>query len=907
VLPLKRELSLDFSNGIAYAHEFGDAEVLSLLIPQIAQWFKGKYGSLTPPQKMAIPYIKAGYNVLISSPTGTGKTLAAFLPIIDELFRYALSGELKDQVYVVYVSPLRALNNDMQKNLIQPLSDIREHISKELGVNVDVRVAVRTSDTLPHEKSKMVKTPPHILITTPESLALALNAPKFREKLATVRWVIVDEVHELASSKRGAHLSLSLERLVDLVGNDYQRIGLSATIAPLEEVARFLAGYDDGGVPRPIVIADARFSKPIDIRIAVPRFDLVYTPASVLNEAIYEELVKLVLQHKTTLVFTNTRSATERVVYKLKKSLSSNGVLDADEIEAHHSSLSRDLRLEVEDKLKKGFLRVAVSSTSLELGIDIGYIDLVVLLSSPKSVTRLLQRVGRAGHNAYAVSKGVIIVVDRDDLVECTVLAKLAIQRKIDRVKIPKKPLDILAQHIVGMSLERPRTIDEVFRVIKRSYSYHEITEEELLSVIKYLSGKYPGLEDYSVYAKIRYDEESKVIGRKRGARMIYQLNVGAIPDEAKVIVVAVVNGRKRYIGDLEEGFAEILAPGDIFVLGGKTYRVLSLYPTYIVVEPAEGERPTVPSWFSEMLPLAYDSALEVGKFRRIIAELINFMPREYVISWIMKEYNIERHAAEHIYDYVYQQMVFTNNKVPSDRLILIELWFDTEKRTTNIIFHSLFGRRVNDVLSRAYAYVFARYLREGVKVTVTDNGFMLTFSSPIKVDEVSRLVSMVSHRNVEDIVRKAVRATELFKKRFRHCAERAFMLLRRYKGVDVSIMRRQVNAEKIIQALEIYDKFPIIEETYREILEDFMDLTHAKEVLKKIEDSEINVEIIESDIVPSPFAHNIIAYGYSDVVLMEDKRKLIAKLQDMVKKVLEEKSKTAKEGIYHEALPTIT
>jgi len=892
-------LKLNFLDGIAYAYEFEEGEISKLLLPQIAQWFRGKYCTFTPPQKMAIPYIKAGYNVLISSPTGTGKTLAVFLPIIDELYRYALNGELRDQIYAVYISPLRALNNDMQKNLIQPLSDIRECIKRELGIDVEIRVAVRTSDTLPHEKSKMVKSPPHILITTPESFALALNAPKFREKLATVKWVVVDEVHELASSKRGAHLALSLERLVDLVSKDYQRIGLSATIAPLEDVARFLAGYNDNGSPRPIVIADARFSKPIDIKVVVPRFDIIYTPASMLNEAIYEELVKLISQHRTTLVFTNTRSATERVVYKLKKSLSSNGVLDADEVEAHHSSLSRDLRLEVEDKLKKGFLRVVVSSTSLELGIDIGYIDLVVLLSSPKSVTRLLQRVGRAGHNAYSVSEGIMIVVDRDDLVECTVLAKLAIQRKIDRVKIPKKPLDILAQHIVGMSLEKPRSIDEILRIIKRSYSYHEITEEELMSVINYLSSRYPGLEDYNVYAKIRYDEGSRIVGRKRGARMIYQLNVGAIPDEAKVAVVAVVDGRKKYIGDLEEGFAEILAPGDVFVLGGKTYRVLALHPTHVVVEPAGGERPTVPSWFSEMLPLAYDSALEVGKFRRVVAELINSMPREHVISWLMKEYNIEEHAAEYIYDYIFQQMAFTSTKVPSDRFMLIEIWFDNEKKATSVIFHSLFGRRVNDVLSRAYAYVFARHLRENVKVTVTDNGFMLTFSSPLKVQEVKKLVSEVSHKNVEEIVRKAVRATELFKKRFRHCAERAFMLLRRYKGVDVSIARRQVNAEKIIQVLEKYDKFPVIEETYREVLEDFMDLSHAKEVLRKIEEGEIEVGIIESDLAPSPFAHNIIAYGYSDVVLMEDKRKLIAKLQDIVKKVLEERKRVGEEKVH--------
>jgi ATP-dependent Lhr-like helicase len=884
-------LSVEFIDGIAYAKEFEESYIFNLLLDSIVQWFKNKFSTLTPPQKMVIPYIKHGYNVLVSSPTGTGKTLAVFLPILDDLFRLGLESKLENNIYVVYVSPLRALNNDMYKNLILPLNEIRSKILEFYGIDIDIRTAVRTSDTLPNEKSRMLRSPPHILITTPESLALALNATKFREKLATVRWVVVDEVHELASNKRGSHLMLSLERLVELCGRDFQRIGLSATISPLEDVARFLAGYRDDGSFRPIVIADARFSKPIDIKVLCPVMDLVYTPASVLNESIYEIASKLILQHRTTLLFTNTRSSTERVVYKLKKMFSDNGILNADEIEAHHSSLSRDVRLDVEEKLKHGQLRVAVSSTSLELGIDVGYIDLVVLLSSPKSVTRLLQRVGRAGHNAYTTSKGVVIVVDRDDLVECTVLAKLAKERKIDRVKIPKKPLDVLAQHIVGMSLEKPRSIDEVLRVVRRSYPYHDIADKEFMNIVNYLAGAYPGLEDYNVYAKIRYDAMTKVIGRRRGSRMIYQLNVGTIPDEAKISVVTISNNRKKYVGDLEEGFVEILSPSDIIVLGGKTYRVLSIQPTTVVVEPAEGERPTVPSWFSEMLPLAYDSALEVGRFRRVVAEIMNILPKEKVIEWLINTYDIERHAAEYIYDYIYQQILFTKGKVPSDNSILIEMWPDRERGVMNIVFHALFGRRVNDVLSRVYAYVLGMLTGENIKITVTDNGFMLTTSLNVDRKAIENILNNVKSNNIEDIARRAIRRTELFKKRFRHCAERSFMLLRRYRGVDVSLARRQVNSEKLIQIVESFNEFPIIEETYREILEDFMDLTHAREVVERIERGEIAIDIIYSHYAPSPFAHNIIAYGYSDVVLMEDKRKLIIKLQDMVKKTIENKS----------------
>ncbi len=882
---------------IEYAKEYSDEEVLSLLSPWVAKWFRQRYSTLSPPQRMAIPYIKQGKNVLISSPTGTGKTLDVFLAIIDDLVRLDLENRLEDYVYAVYVSPLRALNNDMKKNLLIPLQEISEIVKKDLGKSLRIRVAVRTSDTLPHEKQRMLREPPHILITTPESLATALVAPKFRSKLTKTRWIIVDEIHELASSKRGSHLSLSIERLEDLVGKPLQRIGLSATIAPLEEVAKFLVGYNDDGTPRPVVIVDARFSKPLDIKVICPKMDLIYTPANVLNEAIYDELRKIILSHRTTLVFTNTRSATERVVYKLKKYLGEQGVVNADEIEAHHSSLSRETRLNVEDRLKQGKLRVVVSSTSLELGIDIGSIDAVVLLSSPKSVTRLLQRVGRSGHSVTSVSKGRLIVVDRDDLVECTVLAKLAYERKIDRVKIPKKPLDVLAQHIVGMVIEKPRHIDEIFRIVRRSYTYHELTREELESVVKYLAGMYPGLEDYSVFAKIRYDEKTGILRRKRGARMIYQLNVGTIPDEAKIKVICDDGGRYRYIGDLEEGFVEILNPYDIFVLGGRTYQVLAITPTLVFVKRVEGERPTVPTWFSEMLPLAYDSALEIGKFRREVASLIRLLPRESVIKWIMENYMLEPHAAEYIYDYIYEQMVFTDGRVPSDKLILIEVWNDYSKGTTSLIFHAIFGRRTNDVLARAYAYVLSRTLGEHVRISVTDNGFMLTIPMRrLDRELILSVVRKVRRDNVEKLVREAVRHTEIFKKRFRHCAERAFMMLRRYKGVEVSLTRRQINAEKLIKYLLTIPGFPIIEETFREILEDYMDLEHAKEVLEKIESGQIEIDVVFSDGIPSPFAHGIIAFGYSDVVLMEDKRALIARLHEAVKQLIARKSS----GTYH-------
>ncbi len=862
--------------------ERSDDEVYSLLKPYVAEWFRRRYGSFTPPQRMAIPEIKSGRNVLISSPTGTGKTLAVFLALLDMLYDYGERGELADTVYVVYVSPLRALNNDMRRNLLEPINGIRS-VAKEMGYNLpEIRIAVRTSDTSPTEKQRMLKNPPHILITTPESLSIILVAPKFREKLKSVKWIVVDEIHELASNKRGSHLSLSIERLENLVGRPLIRIGLSATIAPLREVALFLVGYDDTGRPRPCRIVDARFTKPIDIRVICPVKDLVHSSAEEVNEAIYRVLIDLIKKHRTTLVFTNTRSATERVVYKLRKILEKEGVLDADLVEAHHSSLSRDVRLEVEEKLKKGELKVVVSSTSLELGIDIGWIDLVVLLSSPKSVSRLLQRVGRSGHHIREVSKGRIIVVDRDDLVECTVLAKAALERKIDRVRIPRNPLDVLAQHIVGMALEKKWHVEEAYRLVKRTYTFHTLSFEDFLEVLRYLAGKYGDvLESSNVYAKIWFDEDEGVFGKRRGARMIYYLNTGTIPDEAKIHVFTVEG---RYVGDLEEEFAQILSPGDIFVLGGRTYEYVKGDITRIYVRRVEGVRPTVPSWFSEMLPLAFDSALEVGRFRRIVYELVVERDRDYVIEWLVKNYNLEPHAAEAIYEYFMEQILYTNTPLPSDKLLVVELW--DEGTTFNIIFHALYGRRTNSALSRAYAYVLSRLTGSNVRITVSDNGFMLTTTNRmINTDVARRLVYSVDSENIEDILRKVLRHTELLKRRFRHCAERAFMILRRYRGVETSLYRRQVNAQALLRIVESIPDFPVLREAYREILEDYMNISAAKLVLEWIHKGDVEVKIIGPYSVPSPFAHGLVAQGYSDVVLMEDRKRL---LQLLHKKVLE-------------------
>jgi ATP-dependent Lhr-like helicase len=836
---------------------------------------------------MAIPYIKQGYNVLISSPTGTGKTLAAFLPIIDELLKYGELGDLEDRIYVVYVSPLRALNNDVVKNLRVPIEGIRG-VARELGIELpELRVKVRTSDTLPSEKQRMLREPPHILVTTPESLAISLAAPKFREKLSGVRWVVVDEVHELASSKRGAHLALSLERLEELVSGELQRIGLSATIAPLDRVAQFLVGFRSDVELRECVVVDARFLKPMDIEVLCPRVDIIRESADAINEAIYREIRDIVLRHRTTLIFTNTRSATERVVFKLRKIFEKDGVVDADEVEAHHSSLSRDVRLEVENRLKNGELRAIVSSTSLELGIDIGYIDAVVLLSSPKSVTRLIQRVGRSGHGVGDVSRGYVVAVDRDDLVEVTVLAKLARERRLDRVRIPRKPLDILAQHVVGMSLERRWRLDEAYRVVKRAYNYHDLSWDEFMSVVYYLAGKYEEeLSATRTYSKIRLYEDEGTFGRKRGARMIYYLNSGAIPDEAKV---RVFTEDGRYVGDLEEEFVEYLEPGDVFVLGGRTYQFIRSGGMRVIVRRVEHQRPTVPSWFSEMLPLAYDSALEVSRFRGYVSRLLDALGFEEVVERVSKEFGVDSRVARYVVEYVDEQRRYVG-VVPDDRAVLVELWYDEVGGTDNAIFHTLYGRRVNDALSRAIALLLSDALGVSVRVTVTDNGFMLTVparGSQLSEEVVQEVVETLRVDGLRSVLRRALRRSEILKRRFRHCAERALALLRNYRGEETSVSRRQANAEVMMKVVESIPKFPILEEAYREVMEDVMDVENAEEVLRSVERGDISIRVVRVDGPPSPFAHGIVAHGYSDVILMEDRRRLLLKLYEEVMRKL--------------------
>lgn len=1375
-----------------------NTELFRLLHPLLSDWFQQNFKGFTEPQLHAIPNILHRENTLVSAETGTGKTLSAFTAILNELITLADLDKLENKVYCVYISPLRALSNDIHKNLMEPLEAIQQEAEKK-GKKIRIPIALRTGDTTAAERQKMLKQAPAILITTPESLAILLNAPKFREKLSAVQWVIIDEIHSLAEGKRGVHLSLSLERLQRLSPN-ICRIGLSATVAPLEAVAEFLAG-EENGKPRNCKIVNVSFLKKMDLKVISPLPDLINVSQKKTQEALYEKLDQLISEHKTTLVFTNTRAATERVVHHLKDKFPQKYM--EGNLGAHHSSLSRQHRLDIENRLKQGKLKAVVCldgdskiltsdgswtpikklektnaqcineklkidhkpiktkistvgkkpllklttslgkeikctpnhkfltinnsnlewkeaqelketdfiatvrktdfqamsenelqklcydhypndcfvkmgnsflektknemilqfgtlkkfhaekisspkighftrsirgeyllsiknlksiqeefginwetiwenikevsaakktmqkpvlseeflrltgfmaaegylsnravywsnrnpalleyyaglikklrgkepgrkksssgtpilmwdsvflskflknigfptgrkartiklppfffrldsekifsflsgyfdgdgfvenkkgeriysagfattskkmaedisnllcregimtsihskfydeiqehagrkivkkgwfyevktlggehlrtfaqkmtpirenlakikevldlegychhdtipnigsilreerktkglstyrmqitgnpnpikyeignqnptrqqtqklieiyksknellhnlqtsslfwdtiqciekagfaevtynleveehhnyiangfvtkncSTSLELGIDIGYIDLVVLLSSPKSVARAIQRMGRSGHRLHEQVKGRLMVLDRDDLVESTILLKSALEKKIDKLQIPQNALDVLAQHIYGIAIAETIHREELFKLIKQSYCYKDLSKNDYLEVLDYLSGKYTSLELRHVYGKIWIDEETGMIGRKgKLARIIYMTNVGTIPDEAHITVKI----KEHKIGTIDEGFLERLKKGDVFVLGGETYEFRFAQGMVAQVVTAYQRPPTVPSWFSEMLPLSFDLAMEIQRFRLLMEEHLKAKKTDQqLLSFIETHCHVDETTASAILEYFRQQYRYA--EIPTNKKIIVEFFKENDDKR-HLIFHSLFGRRTNDALSRAYGFAIGRLIHKDVEIAMNDNGFVISSSSKMPLE---RALQLVKANELRKLLEMAIERTEILNRRFRHCATRALMILRTYKGRSKSAGRQQVSSRLLLHAVKrIDDNFAILKEARREVLEDLMDIQHAQLIVEGIEKGLIQVKKIEVN-SPSPFAFNLYAQGYTDILKMEDR---LAFIQRMHQKVLEQ------------------
>lgn len=839
-------------------------EVMGVMEPLVSAWFEERFDGLTEPQAKAIPLIHERKNVLVSSPTGSGKTLTAFTSIINELTKYAREGTLEDRVYCIYISPLKALANDVNRNLNEPLEQMAETARKRGFEPPGIRVAVRSGDTPQNERQKMTRRPPHILITTPESLALVLSAPKFREHLKKLEWLILDEIHDICDSKRGAFLSLTIERLRDWCERDFSRIGLSATLAPMEAIAGFLAGNNPDGSVRDVTIVESDSKKQLDLEVICPAADMTELSSEMVNSMMYDQLKELIETHETTLVFTNTRSGAESVVYKLKERGLEN-------IEVHHSSLGRETRLDVEERLKKGEIKCVVSSTSLELGIDIGSVDLVCQMGSPKSVAKGLQRIGRSGHSYGRVAKGRLLVFDPDDLVECAVMCRAAHRGDIDRVGIPENCLDVLAQTVVGMSLDERWDIDRAYDLVRGSYCYRNLSKEDFMGVLKYLGSR----DDFEgVYSKIWLDEDENQFGRKKGTRMIYYLNMGTIPEEANY---KVITNHGSMAGELSEKFVERLAPRDVFVLGGRSFEFVRSKGMTAFVKEATGRKPTVPSWAGEMLPRSFDLSMDIARFRKEMAAKLDGNKGE-LIREMTEDLDIDEGSARSIISYFREQKAVAGF-IPDSETLAIEEYIDPTGNQ-RLVFHYPFGRRVNDALSRGYAYRLTNMLGINVSVTVSDDNFMIGTS---RRADMSKIPEMLKSANLEQVLRKAVRDSELFKLRFRHTASRSFMILRNYRGRAISVNRQQIRSSYLLEQLGSMDNMPVIEETYREIMEDDMDIRNAEQVLRWIEEGKMKVVTIPASETPSPFAHSAIISSFSDVVLMEDRSALLRELHRKV------------------------
>jgi len=848
---------------IKTARERADKEIIGILHPLVKEWFFSKFKEFSLPQKYGVMNVWERRNTLISAPTGGTKTLTSFLSIINYLVMLAEKKELEDKVYAIYCSPLKALSNDIHKNLLEPLKEIRT-IAEKRGIKLqEIRVGLRTGDTSSQERAKMARKCPHIFITTPETLAIILTTPKFVENMKAVEFCIVDEIHAL-DNKRGVYLSLTLERLNDISVIWPVKIGLSATIEPLEEVAKFLVGESND---REIEIANVQFTKKIDIAVLTPVNNLIEDRN--ISHNMYSLLNKLIKEHKTTLIFTNTRSATERVVDNLKEKFPTEY---GEDIAAHHSSLSKSHRFNIEERLREGKLRVVVCSTSLELGIDIGFIDLVIMLGSPKSSARAIQRLGRAGHRLHETIKGRFIVSDRDDLVECCIIQKEIIEHKINRVQFPKNCLDVLSQQIFGMAISKIWKIDDLLSTIRKSYCYKDLSKEDFYSVISYLSGEY-GLEENHVYSKIWYDKEKKEIG-KRGklARVIYMTNIGTIPEESFVVVKLSPSGEQ--IGVIDEGFLERMKKGDVFVLGGQRYLYLYTRGMNLYVRAGVDRAPTIPSWFSEMLPLSFDSAIEMNRFRQLMKEKFEGKDKEKnILEFISKHLYTDEHTTQAIYDYFKEQ--FDYFEIPDTKTITIER-YKAEKNY--VLVNSMYGRRVNDALSRALGYIMGRYGNRDVEMGIGDNGFYFAGENL----DIEKAFRELKPENLKEILEEAVNKTDILARRFRHCASRSLMIIRNYKGISKSVGKQHLKSHFLLASVKKLSKdFPILREARREVLEDLMDINNAKLVLGWIKDKKLQIKIKEVNL-PSPFSLNLILQGHTDLLRIEDKQDFLKRMHEL-------------------------
>ncbi|HSN92702.1 MAG TPA: DEAD/DEAH box helicase, partial [Anaeromyxobacteraceae bacterium] len=846
--------------------------------PIVARWFERRFGEPTEPQALAWPEIEARRDVLVSAPTGSGKTLAAFLSAIDRLFRDALAGRLADETRVLYVSPLRALVNDVERNLQVPLAELALAARAEGLSPPEVRVALRTGDTTPARRQALVRRPPHVLVTTPESLYLLLTGERGRERLATVDTVIVDEIHAVARDKRGAHLSLSLERLEAIARRRPQRIGLSATQNPVEEIARFLVGserVDRSGKPRCALVEVGR-RRALDLAVEIPRDELSSVASNELWGETYDRVAELVRAHRSTLVFVNTRRLAERATHALASRLGEESVA------AHHGSLSRARRLRAEERLKSGQLRAVVATASLELGIDVGEVDLVVQLGSPGSLAVGLQRVGRSGHSKGGVPRGRLFPMSRDELLECAAFVRGVRRGALERTVVPRRPLDVLAQQIVAEASAAPIHLDRLHALVRRAWPYRDLSREDFDAVVEMLSEGIATTPGRTTALLHRDAVNGRVKGR-RGARIAALTGGGAIPDNAQYAVVAEPDGLP--VGQVDEDFAVESIAGDVFLLGNASWRIRHIEPGVVRVEDAQGAPPGVPFWIAEAPGRSRELSAEVSSLREEIERRID--DPGGAARWLSEACALPEAGARQAVAYLAASRSVLG-AVPTQRTLVAERFFD-EAGGMQLVVHAPFGARTNRAWGLALRKRFCRTFDFEIQAAATDEGILLSLG-PQHSFPLDSIFEYLSPRGVDEVIEQAALQAPMFQVRWRWNATRALAIPRLWKGKKLPAPIARMRAEDLLAAvfpaqvacqdnapggpIPVPDH-PLVRETMHDCLFEAMDLEGLREVLGRIERGEVRLLAVDSA-EPSPLSHEILGarpYAYLDDAPLEERR----------------------------------
>ncbi|MBF0280367.1 MAG: DEAD/DEAH box helicase [SAR324 cluster bacterium] len=901
--------------------------------PIIQDWFNSHFSDLTEPQKQGWPAIQAGNDTLIAAPTGSGKTLTAFLVCIDKLFKEALTGNLEDVTRVLYISPLKALSNDIRRNLEVPLAEIEEPAIGEKIKTSPIRVMVRTGDTSSSQRQSILRRPPHILVTTPESFFLLLTAEKSRAILRYVETVIVDEIHSLARDKRGTHLSLSLERLDWLCQKRPQRIGLSATQKPIEEISKFLVGYGREK-EEPCTIIDIGHRRQLDIAVDVPSSELSAVCSHDQWSEVYSQLATMVEHHRSTLIFVNTRKLAERLTFHLSEHLGEEAVA------SHHGSLPKEKRFKAEERLKNGQLKAIVATASLELGIDIGYIDLVVQIGSPRSIAAFLQRIGRAGHAVGATPKGRLIALTRDELIESLALVWAVKNGELDAIEIPQLALDILAQQIVAATVLQEWDLETLFQKVRSAYPYRELARKDFNQVIQMLADGFSKNHRKSAY--LHYDAVNQKIRARKKARLITLTNSGAIPEQPLYRVINIDNG--AFEGTLHEDFAIESPAGQVFLLGNTSWQIQHVRGTQVSVRDAQGAPPTIPFWIGEAPGRTRELSTYVSNLREEIDQRIEFNQEDKNPLDGIEQIRAIQEINPHLYqkarkwllalsknDWVNLQAVHyvavqkaALGIIPTQRNVIFERFFD-ESGGMQLAIHAPYGMRINRAWGLALRKRFCRTFNFELQAVAMDDGILLSLGESQSFP-IEQLFRFLSSNNVHHLLEQALLQVPFFQARWQWNANRSLAVLRNQWGKRVPPALQRIRSDDLLTAVfpaitQCFEHitgdidFPdhaLVKQTVDDCMTEAMDLVSLKKILEKIENKEVQL-IARDTREPSPFSYQLLnaaPYAFLDDAPLEERRaRAITQRRTLPMDALGELTKLDEEAIVQvrqEAWPTV-